>query len=124
MGLDHKAPAFPLWPFIDDLETVSWSTSTSKHKFIQRSRHLLARAGYSPKLYAGHSYRSGGATDFWESQRCRPLTIKLQGRWKSEAYRLYIRDNPRCTAQEVAQALAFFESGVSSGRNDLPAYCQ
>jgi len=113
MGLDSKAPAYPLWPFIDDLGEVSWSTSTSKYKFIQRSRQLLDRAGYPSKLYAGHSYRSGGATDLWESQRCRPLTIKLHGRWKSEAYRLYIRDNPRRTAQEVAQAMAFFES--SSG---------
>ena len=112
MGLDTKAPAYPLWPFIDDLGSVSWTTSTSKYKFILRSRHLLERAGFPSKHFAGHSYRSGGATDLWESQRCRPLTLKLHGRWKSEAYRLYIRDNPHQTAQEVARALAFFESSA------------
>jgi hypothetical protein len=114
MDLGTKAPANPLWPFIDDLGTVSWSVATSKYKFIQRSRYLLQRAGYPSKEYAGHSYRSGGATDLWESQRCRPLTLKLHGRWKSEAYRLYIRDNPHRTAQEVASAMAFFESASSS----------
>jgi hypothetical protein len=124
MGLDRTAPAFPLWPFIDDNESVSSGVFTSKYKFIERSRYLLARAGYPPKLYAGHSYRSGGATDLWESQRCRPLTIKLQGRWKSEAYRLYIRDNPQHTAQEVARAMAFFDpAGSMSSRDSLHAPC-
>ena len=112
MGLANKAPAYPLWPFIDDLGGVSWTTWTSKYKFIERSRQLLERAGYPSKHFAGHSYRSGGATDLWESQRCRPLTLKLHGRWKSEAYRVYIRDNPHQTAQEVARALAFFESSA------------
>ena len=68
-------------------------------------------------LFAGHSYRSGGATDLWESNRCRPLTIKLHGRWKSDAYRLYIRDNPAKTAAEVAKALAFFDE-ATTGQNE------
>lgn len=118
MGLDNRAPAYPLWPFIDDFGSVSWSTFTSKYKFILRSRQLLQRSGFPAKQFAGHSFRSGGATDLWESQRCRPLTIKLHGRWKSDAYRLYIRDNPRRTAQEVAQAMAFFESSSDAASTD------
>jgi hypothetical protein len=124
MGLDSKAPAYPLWPFIDDLGNISWSIATSKYKFIERSRYLLARAGYPANQYAGHSYRSGGATDLWESQRVRPLTLKLHGRWKSEAYRLYIRDNPHKTAQEVAHAMAFFDPASTSGSvGDHPSPC-
>ena len=118
VGLDNRAPAYPLWPFIDDFGSVSWSTFTSKYKFILRSRKLLQRSGFPAKQFAGHSFRSGGATDLWESQRCRPLTIKLHGRWKSDACRLYIRDNPRRTAQEVAQAMAFFESSSDAASTD------
>lgn len=114
MGLDRQAPASPLWPLIDDMGNTSWHVPTSKYRFIARSRHLLDKAGFPPKLYAGHSFRSGGATDLWDSQLCRPLTIKLHGRWKSEAYRLYIRDNPHRTAQEVARAMAFFEAASAT----------
>ena len=77
------------------------------------ARTLLTRAGYPAMRYAGHSYRSGGATDLWDSNRCRPLTLKIHGRWKSDAYRLYIRDNPHKTAAEIAQAMAFFDHASS-----------
>ena len=53
MGLANKAPAYPLWPFIDDLGGVSWTTWTSKYKFIERSRQLLERAGYPSKHLLG-----------------------------------------------------------------------
>jgi integrase len=112
-NLDSKPPGSPLWPFVTDAGKVEWTTPTSKYAFIKRARALLTRAGYPAAKYAGHSYRSGGATDLWESARCRPLTIKLQGRWKSDAYRLYIRDNPHKTAQEVAHAMAYFETAIS-----------
>lgn len=58
----------------------------SKKAFNDLARALLAKAGYPALLYAGHSYRSGGATNLWESRRCRPLTIKLHGRWRSDCY--------------------------------------
>ena len=87
---------------------VTHSKFTSKRAFVALARQLLTKAGFLAKDYAGHSYRSGGATDLWRSNRCRPFTIKLHGRWKSDAYHLYIRDNPRDTAAEVSAALAFF----------------
>jgi hypothetical protein len=34
--------------------------------------------------------------------------MKLHGRWKSDAYRLSIHDNPRDPTAEVSAALAFF----------------
>jgi hypothetical protein len=110
LGLDRKAAGYPLWPvFNRESGKFLWTNPLPKKTFIDMARVLLGRAGYPALRYAGHSYRSGGATDLWESQRCRPLTIKLHGRWKSDCYRLYIRDNPEKQAEEVAQALAFFE---------------
>ena len=99
----------PLWPVIAQDGNVNWMQATSKKSFVSKVRHLLNVAGYEAKAYSGHSFRSGGATDLWDSHRCRPMVIKLFGRWKSEAYRVYIRDNPQRTAIEVAAAMAFFD---------------
>ena len=114
MGFSHKihAAAHPLWPTINAMGQVSWKRALTKNAFVALARRLLAKAGYPARMYSGHSYRSGGATDLWNSHRCRPLTIKLHGRWKSDAYRLYIRDNPNSTAEEVATALAFFDAAT------------
>lgn len=109
MQMDKSPPAYPLWPMIDNAGSIKWTEATSKDTFVGRARLLLKQAGYPPHMFSGHSYRSGGATDLWESHRCRPLTIKLHGRWRSDAWRLYVRDNPQQRAEEVARALAFFE---------------
>jgi len=114
MELDQRGPAYPLWPWVDEHGIAHWHRKTPKDKFIEHARALLKKAGYDSQRFAGHSYRSGGATDLWDSQKCRPLTLKLHGRWKSDAYRLYIRDNPHKTAQEIADALAFFDYATSS----------
>lgn len=100
--------AAPLWPVISVAGVIHRSQPTPKRRFVAMARQLLLKAGYPANDFSGHSYRSGGATDLWRTNRCRPLTIKLHGRWRSDAYRLYIRDNPRDTAVEVAAALAFF----------------
>ena len=111
-GFPTKPSTRPLWPSISDNGHANWTTATTKTAFVTFARQLLTLAGYPAKSYSGHSYRSGGATDLWQSQRCRPLTIKLHGRWKSDAYLLYIRDNPDRTAAEVTQALAFFDAAT------------
>jgi len=105
---ERRAASAPLWPVVSPAGAVNLSTATSKPAFVALARQLLTKVGYPAKDYAGHSYRSGGAADLWRSNRCRPLTIKLHGRWKSDAYRLYIRDNKHDTAAEVSAALAFF----------------
>jgi integrase len=113
-GFPKGTSTQPLWPSISENGTVFWATATTKLNFVALARQLLTKAGYPAMRYSGHSYRSGGATDLWDSQRCRPLTIKLHGRWKSDAYLLYIRDNPERTAAEVTQALAFFNQAMSA----------
>jgi hypothetical protein len=65
----------------------------------------LQAAGHRPANFSGHSFRSGGATDLWKAGT-RPLIIKRAGRWLSEVYRLYIRDNPEATAAEIARGFA------------------
>lgn len=102
----------PLWPTVAPSGQVMWNTSTTKAYFVGYARYLLERAGYDSSKFSGHSYRSGGATDLWASYRCRAHTIQLYGRWKSEAYRLYIRDNPQDTVEEVADAMSFFASAT------------
>jgi hypothetical protein len=107
--------AQPLWPIVSASgEQINWSRATAKTHFVGYIRLLLERAGYDGKLYSGHSFRSGGAIDLWASHRCRARTIQLFGRWKSDAYRLYIRDNPDATMEEVASAMAFFVGSMGS----------
>ena len=53
-------------------------------------REALAKAGLRPDEYAGHSFRIGAATT---AAACGvPVDlIKTLGRWKSQAYQLYVR---------------------------------
>jgi integrase len=78
---------------------------TPKRAWVAYIRGLLQRAGYNPNLYSGHSFRSGGATDIWNSG-ARPRVIQLFGRWLSDAFWLYIRDNPAANAQEISAAFS------------------
>ena len=58
-------------------------------QFIHDLRSVLARIGYNPKLYTGHSFRRGGAT--WALQVGVPgEAIQLLGDWKSSSYKRYI----------------------------------
>ena len=72
--------------------TLAWS----KPAWVLAIRALLERAGYSTVevgSFAGHSFRSGGATDALNARM--PLeAVQQQGRWKSDAWRLYHRPNP------------------------------
>ena len=86
-----------------------------RKEFISHVRECLLSIGIPPAEYAGHSFRIGGATTAaaagfsdWE--------IKLLGRWKSETYQRYIRDDPimcsrfasRMTAPPAASPFTFF----------------
>ena len=53
-------------------------------------RKALWKAGLQPETYAGHSFRIGAVTT---AVACRmPADItKTLGRWKSQAYLLYVR---------------------------------
>lgn len=53
-------------------------------------RLVLCRAGYSPGLYAGHSFRFGAAS-MAATRGIEESTIQTLGRWESAAYLCYVR---------------------------------
>lgn len=75
----------------------------TKAVFSTAIRAKLQRAGYPSGSYSAHSFRSGGAMDLFHNN-CPPLYIKMHGRWKSDTFHIYIRDNPEARAALVAAA--------------------
>ena len=57
---------------------------------MERVRAALTSVGVDGAPFSGHSFRSGAATAA-ASQGINDATIKMLGRWKSEAYQLYIK---------------------------------
>jgi integrase len=114
MTKDHTealAGERPLFPNIR-LGTAYKSPTPKKH-FIAWVRDLLGKAGYEPSKFSGHSFRAGGATDLFAGG-ADPRTIKLAGRWKSEAYLLYLRDHPEDSARTIS---GYFKAAVALRRD-------
>ncbi|XP_077175219.1 integrase/recombinase xerD homolog [Paroedura picta] len=62
----------------------------SRYQFVAVLRACLQGAGLQPSLYGSHSFRIGAATEAYlagEPARA----IQQRGRWRSRAYKLYIR---------------------------------
>ena len=66
-------------------------------------KHLLHLAGFNPALYSTHSLRAGAATQAARSGLARE-DIKRLGRWRSQAYEVYLRPPPEAYA-DLAPAL-------------------
>ena len=59
-------------------------------RLVLEQRKALAEAALKPEGYAGHSFRIGAATTIVGCGI--PVeVIKTLGRWKSQAYQLYVR---------------------------------
>jgi hypothetical protein len=56
---------------------------------IHHTKQLCQLSGYNADHYNGHSFRRGGATSLAENGVAH-TTIKKLGRWRSDAYQLYI----------------------------------
>ena len=66
------------------------SQPVTRHNFDTHLRRCLSFCGLSSENYKGHSFRIGKAS--WDAQRGVPDSqIRLRGRWKSDAFRKYIR---------------------------------
>ena len=62
----------------------------TRQKFSTMLREILARAGIDSSGYNTHSFRIGAATTAHEAG-IPDIDIKMLGRWKSDAYQLYVR---------------------------------
>ena len=76
-------------------------------------RKALSSAGFKPESYAGHSFRIGAATT---AAACGvPVEIiKSLGRWKSDAYQLYVRlpaDQLSAISKQLAQSRMWVWAG-------------
>ena len=57
---------------------------------MAKLKHCLAMTGHSSSCFKGHSLRIGAATHV-AAQGYMDNQIKAMGRWKSDAYKKYIR---------------------------------
>jgi hypothetical protein len=100
-------PLFARWP------ENQWDTREAfTREFVTTSlRRLLTQAGVNPDNYSGHSFRKGAATDA-RTAGLSEEEIKTLGRWKSNAWKLYVTQHPEYRLQ-VAQR---FRNGPPAGQ--------
>ena len=81
----------------------------SYRQFTNRLKDLLSRAGLSPNLYSGHSFRRGGAT-FLHQVGGTVLQIQAAGDWSSQCFTryLYLSTEERLKAQHLVSAALSF----------------
>jgi len=80
----HCPPSTPLFHHTDrSAVTRSW--------LMKRVEGLLRRTGRDPKQFSSHSFRKGGAVSL-QSMGVEDSLVRRVGRWKSDAFNLYVRD--------------------------------
>lgn len=81
-------------------------------RFVAEFQARLDQAGLPGRQdFSGHSFRAGGATDLFDGGAPSRI-VQLCGRWRSEAYLLYIRDHWFSRSHAAAQAFAHVGEGV------------
>jgi len=83
----NHEPSAPLFEGLD-------GKALSYNYFISSIRSALTLAGHNPKFFAGHSFRRGAASSA-AAAGYSDYEIQLLGRWRSDAYKLYIETNPQ-----------------------------
>ena len=75
----------------------------TRDQFVRRVKKALQSVGADASCYSGHSFGIGAVTA--AAMAGVPAdTIKMLGRWESDAYRLYIR-TPRETLAAISRAI-------------------
>lgn len=99
----------------DYLFPSSSGEKLDKAVFVGFMQSKLSQAGIArAEEYSGHSFRAGGATDLF-SGGAPPRVIQLSGRWRSDAYLLYIRDHWHSRALQAGQAFSLAGSAQGLG---------
>lgn len=88
LAMLRLAPAAPGQPAFGCAQGGAYAPVTHA-ELVRAAKALVARCGLDPALYAGHSFRRGGAT-FAFSAGVPPALIKLQGLWASDVYLGYV----------------------------------
>lgn len=70
-------------------EGFATGIALTRDLFITRLKTLLFANGYDSSLYSGHSFRRGAASSAAAAGYA-DFEIQLLGRWRSDAYKLYI----------------------------------
>ena len=60
---------------------------------LRALREVVEKSGRNPKEYALHSLRIGSASTLAAGGDVSERVIKREGRWKSDAYKVYTRNN-------------------------------
>jgi len=87
-------------------------TYLTRSKFTAKLREILKAAGIDDSKYASHSFRSGAATTAAEAN-IPDVHIKMLGRWKSEAYQVYVKSAPEKLAKASKQLAAAVQNHSS-----------
>ena len=77
-------------------------SAVSRRWLMKRVDGLLRKTGRNPKQFSSHSFRKGGAVSL-QTAGVEDSLIRRVGRWKSDAFHLYVRD-PSFTALVDANA--------------------
>lgn len=72
------------------LFTSSNMQPVNRSWFMQRIASLLTKSGYHPERYSSHSFRKGGAVSL-QSKGVPDSIVRQMGRWRSDAFHLYVR---------------------------------
>ena len=86
----------------DPAFSFSYRKFINYKSFTSRLKILLARSGYNPDLFSGHSFRRGGAS-FLQSCGGTALMIQSSGDWSSQCFTryLYLTENERLQSQSL-----------------------
>ena len=93
----YIALASPEDPYTTPLFCFSNGRPLTRLRLLKRLHRQLKQAGYQPHWYNTHSFRIGGATSAAEAGVSQ-ATIQQLGRWRSQAYRRYIRPPQKAPA--------------------------
>ena len=77
----HTSDDTPLFVSQDDVPLT-------KEAFVKKVKAALSRAGINQQAYSGHSFRIGAATTA-AAHNIPAHTIKMLGRWSSDAYMVH-----------------------------------
>jgi hypothetical protein len=77
------SPSSPLFHFDDGV-------AVNRNWLMRRVNELLVLIGRDPRSYSSHSFRKGGAVSLQE-RGVEDSLIRKTGRWRSDAFHLYVR---------------------------------